>query len=165
MTLTNIDTETLPEAVRFRTAHDQSIVIRSLEERQESIEKLAKKNEEEGYHREARTQRADAAAIKTFIIPVLRGQTEMKLANADQVRAGIANRIRPLVHGAIVVKAPEDRQEDALHSRESMLCERLALYVEHYASAIAEEAYAAGYAARATDPEAIALRTLHALDA
>lgn len=165
MTIPAIDTERAPSPVHLRNAHDFTILLRALEERHESIDKLAKKNEDEGYHREARTQRADAASIKQFILPALRGQGELPLATAEQVRAGIANRIRPLIHGSLVVKAPEERQEDALVSRETMLCERLAIYMETYASAIASEAYNAGYAARGYDPEAIALRMISALDA
>lgn len=154
-----------PAAVQLRNTHDFAIVVRSLEDRHEQIEKLAKKNEDDGYHREARAQRADAGAIKQFILPLLRGQAELPLATAEQVREAVVLRIAPLVRDMLVVRAPEDRQEDMLRTREKNLCERLALYIESYASAIAEEAYNAGYAARASDPEAIALRMVHALDA
>lgn len=164
-TVRTTDNGKAPAPIQLRNAHDFGIVVRALEDRGEEVDKLAKKNEEEGYVREARTQRADAAAIRQFILPTLRGQTELPLVTAEQVRAGIVARIRPLLHNALVVLAPKEKQEDALVSRETTLAERIALYVEAYVSAVAEEAYNAGRQARESDPEAIALRMLSALDA
>jgi hypothetical protein len=161
-----------PDPVQLRSAHDYALAVRALEERQEGIEKLAKKNEEEGYHRESRAMIADAAAIKMFILPAFRGQVELPLATAEKVREGIALRLRPIVRqyikaaaGPALVKDGNTEQEDLLRNRETSLVEKLALYIETYVSAAATEAYNAGYAARDNDPEAIALRTIGALDA
>jgi len=166
--LARSDADKAPPTVQLRNAHDFGIVIRSLEEREQQIEKLAKKNEEEGYHREARTQHADAAAIRQFILPALRGQAELPLVTGDHVRQAIADRLRVVVRPTVKLGTPsgdKEAQEDAFRSRETRLVEQLAIYVEHYVAAVAQEAYNAGLAAREADPEAIALRVVHALDA
>lgn len=161
---TTIDTSTTtPAAIELRTRRDHSLTVQALEHRAKGLEGLAKKNTDEGYAREAKTQLADVAAIRSFILPQFRAQQEMPLVSTEQVRAGIIEALRFAVHGELVVRTPEDRQEDALRSREQRLLERLAVHIEGYAMAVAEDAYNAGYSARENQPEVIAHRQIGAL--
>lgn len=155
------DTETAP--VTLRTLRDYTLAAQALSHRADDLEKLAKKNSEEGYSREARTQLADVAAIRQFILPRFSEQQELPLVTTDQLREKIGQGLRDIVSGALVVRAPEDKQTDLLRSREDHLVERLAARVANYGIQIAETAFAAGYASRDDDPEVLAHRCLSSL--
>lgn len=153
-------TDTTPNPIVLRSRRDATLAVQALTHRADDLEKLAKKNDEEGYGREARTQRADASAIKDLILPAFRDQGELPLVTTEQIRAGLANGLRDIVHGMLVVRTPEDKQEDALQSREDKLLERLAIRIEGYAFEVAEQAYQAGYSARANEPSVILSKAL-----
>jgi len=133
-----------PEPVVFRSRRDVSLAAEALKHRADDLQKLAKRNDDEGYKREARTQRADAAAITDLILPAFR-------------------------HGALSApqdpKAPEDKQLDALRSREERILDALALRIETFASEVAELAYNTGYSARENETAMIVSRCIHALEA
>ena len=152
-----------PTPVELRTRRDYTLTTRALKSRVEVLEKMAKKNEEEGYEREARTQSADAAAIKLFILPKFQEQAEIPLVTEDDMRLRIGESIRDVVAGSLVVRAPEEKQTDMLRSREDALVESLSMRIEAFAHEIAQEAYASGYAARDNEPLLIANRCLNAL--
>jgi hypothetical protein len=152
-----------PVPVQLRTRRDHSLTVQALEARAKGLDTLAKRNADEGYTRESKTQAADAAAIRTFILPAFYSQRELPLVGTDQVRAGIVEALRFAVRGELVVVAPKDRQEDLLRDREQQLLERLAVHIETFAVAVAEDAYAAGVAAREDQPAAIAHRQLSTL--
>jgi RecJ-like exonuclease len=152
-----------PTTVALRTRRDFTLATQALKHRAEGLEKLAKKNSEEGYDREARTQLADVAAIRDFILPRFQDQQEMPLVTEEELKAGISNGIRDLISHALVVRAPEDKQEDMLRTREDHLVERLTNRIANFATEIAERAFAAGYASREDDPEVLAHKALGAL--
>lgn len=152
-----------PDPIALRTRRDYTITTKALKLRAEGLEKLAKKNEEEGYEREARTQSADAAAIKLFILPAFQEQAELPLVTEEDMRLRIGESIRDVVSGALVVRAPEEKQTDMLRSREDSLVESLSMRIEAFATEIAQEAYWAGHAARDNGPILIANRCLAAL--
>jgi hypothetical protein len=158
-----------PEPVVFRSRRDVSLAAEALKHRADDLQKLAKRNDDEGYKREARTQRADAAAITDLILPAFREQGELPLVTAEQVRGGIAETLRGIIHGALSApqdpKAPEDKQLDALRSREERILDALALRIETFASEVAELAYNTGYSARENETAMIVSRCIHALEA
>lgn len=156
-------TDTSPNPIVLRSRRDATLAVQALTHRAEDLEKLAKKNDDEGYGREARTQRADASAIKDLILPAFREQGELPLITTEQIRAGIANGLRDVIHGMLIVRSPEEKQEDALQSREEKLLERLAVRVEGYAFEVAEQAYQAGYSARANEPAVILQKALEGI--
>lgn len=152
-----------PEPIVLRTRRDATLAAQALEHRAEDLTKLAKKNAEEGYHRESRTQLSDAATIKELILPAFREQGELPLVTIEQVRGGIAEGLRDIIRNALVVRAPEDKQLDALQSREESLLEKLAIRIEAFAEEIASVGYNAGYAAREAQPNVIVHQALPAL--
>lgn len=157
------DTSNGTEPVTLRTPRDYTLATQALSHRAADLEKLAKKNSEEGYGREARTQLADVAAIRQFILPRFSEQQELPLVTVETLKAAIGQGLRDLITGALVVRAPEERQQDLLPSREDNLVEQLSNRVANYATQIAETAFAAGYASRDDDPEVLAHRCLSSL--
>jgi hypothetical protein len=156
--------------VTLRTPHDHKLVIDALEARAEALDKLAKKNEDEHYTREARAINADVAAINTTIIPAFRGQASLKLVADGELQAAVARAIKPKVHRALVqyttsLEATEDKddQRDLLVDREQGLLEELARHVELMLLAASAEGVAAGVAMRESDPEVVAVRALGTL--
>lgn len=152
-----------PSPIHLRTRHDATLAAHALEHRVDELEKLAKKNQDSGYGREARTQLSDAATIKELILPAFREQGELPLVTPEQVRGGIAEGLRDIIRNALIVRAPDDKQTDALISREDQLLEKLAIRIEAYAEQVASDAYEAGYAARHNDPQFIVHQALHSL--
>lgn len=152
-----------PQPIHLRTRHDASLAAKALESRAETLDKLADKNEGEGYYREARGQKSDAATIRELILPAFREQGELPLVTPEQIRGGIAEGLRSIIRNALIVRAPEEKQEDALQSREDNLLEQLALRVEGFAEEVASIAYEAGYAARESAPNHLVHRALHAI--
>ncbi|AHG92094.1 hypothetical protein J421_4627 (plasmid) [Gemmatirosa kalamazoonensis] len=150
-------------SVILRTPHDHTIVVQALEQRAEALAKRAKQLKDDGYRNAARTIDDDAAAIRTFILPQFAQQQELELATTETVEDAIAAALAGTVRGMLIVRAPQDRQEDALQSREENLSKALAKRVAAYATRVAEHAYAAGFHARGTDPETIALSAAQSL--
>ena len=176
MNTTLLDLETQrpasPAPVQLPTRHDYSLVARALENEAVNIAKMAKGTSVKGYGREARLMLADAMAIKEHILPEFREQRELQLATTEVVRGRIQEALRDVVRrgfvGLIAKTSDEDdeeQQRSAIGYRESDLLEALAVRVEAFGAEVAERAFAAGYAARDTDPETIALRCVSALSA
>lgn len=161
-----------PRPVHLATRHDYSLVTRALETEAANLIKLAKTTGQKGYGREARLMAADAMAIREHILPEFREQREMPLVTDEQVRAQIQQALRDVVRRGLVGlvaktsdEEDEEQQRSALGYRENDMLEQLAVRIEAYGAEIAEQAFAAGYAARETDPETIASRSIHALSA
>lgn len=164
--------------VTLPTRRDYAITTAALEFRAERLKKLAQTALAEGYPREARVMDADVSAIKSHILPAFAEQRELPLATPAAVRAGIANALRPIVHRALtglIVKSvaqggkprlaldderETDPSEGGLRFRENEALDRIAERVEHYAQALAQDAYNAGYAARADEPTTLCQRAL-----
>jgi predicted nucleic acid-binding protein len=157
------DRSTQPSPIQLPSRRAASLVMTALRHRASDLEKLADKTSGEGYERESRTQRQDAAAIKELIMPAFQDQVEMPLVTVQELRAGIANALRDIVHKQLLVRAPEERQEDALRSREDELLDSLAIRIESFARELSAESYRAGFEARQSEPEAIAHRLLEHL--
>ena len=153
---------TQPKPVQLRTARDYTLTVQALEHRSGELTKLAKKTSEEGYPRESRVVAADAAAITTYILPQFKAQQELPLVSTDKLRSHIADAFRGLVRRFLSVGGPR-RSGDAFQSPEDKVCDEIARRVEAFAVEIAGNAYAAGYAARNNEPEAVALRSVPTL--
>lgn len=156
-------TVTTPDPIQFRTRHDIALLVDAVESRESDLLSLAKKNTEGGYPREARSQLADAAALKQFILPQLREQTELPLVTLEDLQLRIGEALRRDVSDHLIVRTPEDRQEDALRTRENKLLEILTTKIAAFALEIASSSYSAGYAARSNDPEELAARAVNVL--
>lgn len=141
-----------PEPVQLRTRRDYTLVATAVEHRKEELKKLAKKNEDEGYSRQAREVRQDAEALEYHVLPLLQDQRELPLAGHIEVRAAIADAIRQEVE----TNRAQKRTTEALVGE-------LAIRIEKYGRAIAERAYEAGFAAREQEPGMLAMRSLKEL--
>jgi hypothetical protein len=167
-TLATLDTDTAPapkerKPVELRTARDYLLNVQALEERVDNLKKLGKKNDEEGYKREAKTILADAQAIEHFILPRFREQVEMPLKTTKQVRASITEALRPLVRDKLVVKTNEERLQISVSTRETELVHAITNRVIAFADSLFEEAYNAGYSAREHSFEEFAMRAMDAM--
>jgi hypothetical protein len=139
-----------PEPVVLRTAHDYSLVTVALDSRQEELKKLAKKNLDEGYTREARAISADAEAIEHHVLPQFRAQRELPLVTSEQLEKEISGALRVLVMRAFdglsdkkVLITPE-----GLADRKNRLLTQLTTRISLYATQLADEAFNQGVAAR-----------------
>ena len=156
-----------PSPVTLRTAHDFSLVTQALEFRKEDLTKLAKKVQEDGYAREARSISADAEAIERHVLPQFREQRELPLVTHEQLEKEIAVALTRFISAAFrglgdpkVVVTPatiDHRREELLKS----LTTRVALYVKD----VADDAFNQGYAAREQTAEALAMRAIGTLRA
>ncbi len=144
-------------AIRFDTPHDYQIARVALAGRADDLTKLAKKNDEEGYVREARIIQADATQIKDRMLPLFSDQDELPLATTEEVSSAIRNELRGLVR----VHAKLD--PDGAVDHEAVLLEKLGARIEAYAVAVAASAFAAGVAYREAAPEVVALKAIPAL--
>jgi hypothetical protein len=156
-----------PEPVALRSQHDYSLVTDALEHRKEDLEKLAKKNEEEGYSREARAIKADLAAIEHHILPVFRDQREMPLVTHEQLAKEIAAALRPHIYRAFDgLGDPKVHVTfDGIQRRRDTLLDALALRITHFATGLADEAFNEGHAAREQSAPALARRQIGELRA
>lgn len=138
------------------TPHHWRLVRAAIADRVGALNAIAKKVSGEGYTREARTMEQDAMALSEDIAPQLETQAEIPLATADEVESGIVNQLRELARR----HARRDREgiDD-----EAVLLKELGKRIERYAVAIADRAYAAGYAAREATPEVFAIKALSEL--
>lgn len=134
------------------SGYDVTLTIQALEHRADSLDGLAKKNEGEGYAKEARIIRGDSQAIREHILPLYRPQQELALAGFEEVTAGIANNLRQFVRRARTKKMDD---EDVLSG--------LSLRIHQFARQVAERAYAAGIAAREHDANVLMVRSLTGL--
>lgn len=170
-----------PKPVQLRTAHDYTLTTQALEMRVDSLKKLAKKNEEEEYHREARAILADATAIETIILPQFSTQQELPLVTSKEVRSGIMNAFHAVIHRFAVDSDNSVLRADSANGksgksavmaethdrwqgkREEQLAEKIAFCVEAFGLEIAEVAFAAGLSARENSPESLALKSVAAI--
>lgn len=158
--------------VTFGTRRDVGLVVQALTARTDDLDKLAKKAEDEGYAREARSVRDDLETIKQQILPQFRGQTELPLESAQSVQAAIANALRSVVRKRmhVTVQAEDEQraggsvyQTDAFKSAETYLLEELARRIEPALTEAVEIGYQAGYAARESQPHVLAKKASEAL--
>lgn len=154
-----------PEPVTLRSLHDYSLTTNALEHRVEELKKLAKKNTDEGYVREARAIEADAASIEHQILPCFRNQRELPLVSEAQLEKEVAGALRRIVFSAFeglgdpkVLTTPEM----IAHRRDHAL-KRIAERVTAYTVEVAEDAFNQGAASRQQTSESIALRSVTTL--
>ena len=152
-----------PQPVELRTARDYSLATQALTSRVDDLKDLAKKNEKEQYHREAKNILADAAAIEHFILPQFRTQQELPLKTPEQVRTAIAEALRPIIRPKLVVRTGEKDAPVSIARREEELAGQIATRVMAFAQDLFEEAYNAGHAARENTFEVFALRSMNGL--
>lgn len=156
-----------PEALQLRSVHDYSLTLTSLEHRVEELKKLAKKNMDEGYEREARAINADILSIEQHILPCFRNQRELPLVSHEQLQDEILGALRRHVTQAFeglgdpkVLTTPEM----IAHRRENLL-KRLAVRVTLFVNEVVEDGYNQGFAAREQTSESIAMRGITTLRA
>ena len=146
-----------PEPVELRSAHDYALVTTALEHRAADLDKLAKKNDEEGYSREARAVRADVNAISAHILPQFREQPDLPVVTSEQIEASLKHRIAQ--HVARAFRNLDDPKivvgEAELQRRREKLVADLASGVALFGIEIAREAYQQGYAVREMTEEFI----------
>lgn len=143
-------------ALKFDTVRDVVLTKVALEERIAALKKLATRNAEEGYPREARNIEGDCIQLAERILVQLEDQTEMELDGGDSVDFGIMNHLRDLVHAHV-----KDKSEAFDH--EEILLKALGEKVGRYVRAVADRAFAAGVHARSSDSASLALGALEHL--
>lgn len=149
--------------VELQVRRDYSLTVTSLEHRLAEIEKLAKKTEDEGYPREARVMKADAERLREAIIPEFKPFIELPLIQPEQLQWGIRNKLRGVVHRAITHAAKAGDVRADVDEAERILIDQLAIRVGSMARSCVERGYAAGIAARESDPDALASKALDCL--
>jgi hypothetical protein len=147
------------EPIDLPTPRHALVARIALESRAEELEKLAKKNKDEQYPREARVMELDAMMLREDLIPQLRDQVEIPLATGDEVKGAVANQLRDLVRR--FVKRDPDGEEDY----EAQMLDKLSERVGAFASALAERAFHEGFIARQQTAEVIALKCVDQLSA
>jgi hypothetical protein len=126
-----------PEPIVLRTSHDVGLVHTALELRVDSLDKLAKKNTDEGYEREARVIANDAADIRHYVLPIFAGQRELDLIEPEALQEGLSSVIRTRLEHHRARKSIPNVVADDLAQRMTLLLDELAT-----------RAYSAGFAAR-----------------
>lgn len=156
-----------PAPVLLRSSHDYAITTQALESREEELKKLAKKNLDEGYSREARAIQADADAIEHQILPAFREQRELPLVTSEQLEKEVGSALRTFIFRAFeglgdpkVIVSP-----GAIADRREQLLKSLAKRVTIFATDLADESFNQGVAAREHTAESLALRTIGSLRA
>jgi hypothetical protein len=141
-------------SIELPTAHHFAITRIAIEQRAESLKKLASKTSDEGYPREARVIAADAQALNEDVLPQFRDQAELPLASYDDVRFGIQNLLR-----GNVWKHVQQAADDQVDHR-NLLLDVIGSKVAQLLIAVAERSYTAGFRAREETPEFFALKSL-----
>lgn len=165
-TLEFLDTESGPAPdngelhdLEVDSKHDYVILAQALTSRRDELEKLAKKNREEGYLKEAKAVSADAERISEALLPQCLAQRELPLTSVAEIRAGIANRIRSVIRGRLIVNVDgglsQEEEEIGVRDRESLLVEALAIHIEAFGEEVARRAHANGLAEREHGPQAV----------
>ncbi len=156
-----------PEPVELRSAHDYALVTAALEHRAADLDKLAKKNDEEGYAREARAVRADATAINSHILPQFREQPDLPVVTSQQIETALQHKIA--VHVARAFRNLDDPKivvsEMELTRRREKLIADLASGCALFGIEIAREAWNQGYAVREMTEEFIVSKFTTSLSA
>lgn len=137
--------------------HDFALVKIALEDRVTVVKSLANKAEAEGYIREARIMAGDAARLKEDILPQLEHQRELPLATAEELQAGIKNKLR-----SVVRRHAKPAEENTDHEAE--LLEELAYRIEAMVMQVAERSFNAGVQLRQSEGRVIGLKCLDGLD-
>ena len=152
-------------AIELRSAHDFALVTAALEHRSADLDKLAKKNEEEGYSKEARAVRADVQAISAHILPQFRAQPELPLVTMEALERQVLGKVS--VHVARAFRSLDDPKvvvgEAEIQRRKEHLVKTLAERITLFAVDVAREAWQQGRAAREMTEEAIAAKQVSAL--
>jgi hypothetical protein len=141
-------------SIELPTAHHFAITRIAIEQRAESLKKLASKTSDEGYPREARVIAADAQALNEDVLPQFRDQAELPLASYEDVKYGIANLLR-----GNVWKHVQQAADDQVDHR-NLLLDVIGSKVAQLLIAVAERSYTAGFRAREETPEFFALKSL-----
>lgn len=151
--------------VELRSAHDYTLTVQALEARAEDLKKLATKNQDEGYTREARSIQADVASIEQHVLPAFRAQRELPLVTEEHLEKEILGALRPLVWQAFNgLDNPKTHVTPAMLDRKrEELLDTLVARVQHFATELAEESFNQGSASRQQTAEALAMRCIKAL--
>lgn len=140
--------------VEFRTRRDMSLVTEALEHRMDSLDKLAKKNDDEGYPSLGRKVKADAMQIREIVLPAFREQRELPIANPGDILSGVTSLIGPAF-----AKIPMTEKTDA-DSRDREIIETIAPRIARAIAIAAERGFWAGEASRESQPDLIGLRAI-----
>lgn len=154
-----------PEPITLRSPHDFTLTTRALEQRVEDLKKLATKNRDDGYLREAMAIEADAAAIEHAILPQFRSQRELPLVSHEKLAEEIEAALRVFVYRAFDgFDDPKMVPTAAMvHARRNSLVATLRDRVTLFAQDIARNAFDHGYQARQLTPESLASRNVRTL--
>jgi hypothetical protein len=155
----NADSPNPTPPVKLDTSNDYALVARACTNEADELKKLAEKNENAGYGKEARRIRQDANQIVDRIIPNFQPQTGFQFDNADddledviarQFLADIGQSLRAAAAQAKAqAKANQPPTEgDDLESIGTRLAKKLALRVAQFGHECAERGVWAGQAVR-----------------
>lgn len=126
-----------PVSTEYLTDHDRSFIRRALEEKSDRVEKIAKANDDAGYHKEATVLRGDARYARDELVPAFDPQLQAFLKTEAEAKAGIANILFDFIKGDVAVKA-----------KPAETCDKLAERVLAFAKQVYDRAYSAGAADR-----------------
>lgn len=138
-------------AVALDSPKDYRLIATAIEVRAADLRKLAKGIQQD-YPREARIIQLDADRLGDELLPPFKEQSELPLATADELRAGIANELRGLVRAH--ARLADDRTD-----HEAVLLDSLAQRIAAYTVDVAHRAFGAGLAYRYATAELIGLQS------
>lgn len=126
-----------PASLERITDHDRSFIRRAIEEKSERVEKIAKANDDAGYHKEATVLRGDARYARDELVPAFEAQLQAFQKTEAEAKAGIANILFDFIRGDVALKA-----------KPAETCDKLAERVLAFAKQVYDRAYSAGVADR-----------------
>jgi hypothetical protein len=132
---------TLPSPLEFPSRRHAFLTVAAIEDRAATIESLAKKADDEGYHRIARELKADALMLKEDVLPKIREQQELALAGPEEATNAIASYIADTIRYGLKDKDNPEAFIDRVASR-----------LERAFEAVYEIGFAVGTSRRLDDP-------------
>jgi hypothetical protein len=137
--------------------HERKVTRESFEHRADELDKLAKKNEDEGYVKLGRIVKGDSALLRHELLPQVK-DVQMRLADGAGLLSGLIRLVEPRIRQDLPVKvdAAKWKRED----QAAVIAKALADILEDYITHVAETAWTAGFNARDTEPEQVAFRCL-----
>jgi hypothetical protein len=142
-----------PKPIQLTSLRDLALVRKAIEDRAGTLNSLAKKTDEEGYPQEAQREKSDAGTLLTIILPLVTGaQGQLPLGAGQELPSAVGNAMEEaMAQVGIAAKVRRD------------VIDALAPRIMAFGTEIANLGFAAGYAARDNDAEAIALSAVHRL--
>lgn len=151
--------------VELRTAHDFELMRRSAINEADALDKVSEKLKTAGYAREAATIAADAAAIRSVILPQLSAQQELPLVSAESLDRQIVEAIKLEIFQMFdgIGDSEAKLMPSVVTARRDRLVRVLASRVTAFAQELGEAARLAGYQARSLTSEVLAARVVPVL--